>query len=131
MQVKSAILIVILVLKKYDIISYLNRYQNYFISACECNEVGSISQSCDVATGICNCNATFGGEKCDLDLQVDIKKNNLIKTYAKWGPSYKVEFNFLVKEYTKANILHFTANDNNCCNMGDRIPLIHRIFITN
>ena len=66
---------------------------------------------------------------CD-PLPVDIKKNNLIKTYAKWGPSYKVEFNVLVKTYTGASILHFTENDN-CCDMGDRIPSIFRIFINN
>ena len=111
--------------------SYFKIY-NYFISACECNEVGSMSQSCDFETGICNCTAKFGGAKCDLDLRVDIKKNYLIKTYPKWGPSYKVEFNIFLKEYASGvdNIFHLTANKD-CCDMGDRIPIIFRIFINN
>ena len=105
---------------------------NYFTLACECNEVGSMSQSCDFETGICNCTAKFDGAKCDLDLRVDIKKNYLIKTYPKWGPSYKVEFNFLLKGYASGvdNIFHLTANKD-CCDMGDRIPIIYSIFINN
>ena len=69
---------------------------------------------------------------CD-QLPVDIKKNNLIKTYAKWGPSYKVEFNVLVKEQAPnyVNILHLSATDTDCCEMGSRMPAIWRIFINN
>ena len=58
-----------------------------------------------------------------------IKKNNTIETIQNWGPNYKVEFNiFVKKEGHSLNVFHFTANDNACCNVGDRIPfvLVHK-----
>lgn len=36
-----------------------------FISACECNQVGSISNDCDLITGQCKCLSSFGGERCE------------------------------------------------------------------
>ena len=49
----------------------------------------------------------------------------MIKTYAKWGPAYKVEFNINVEQKPEGevNIFQFTASDNRCCDVGDRIPL--------
>ena len=40
-----------------------------------------------------------------------------------------MEFNIFVKKVAKEdeylNVFHFTANDNPCCNIGDRIPSVY------
>ena len=55
-----------------------------------------------------------------------VEKNNTIETIQNLGPNYKVEFNiFVKKEGHSLNVFHFTANDNACCNVGDRIPFVY------
>ena len=64
-----------------------------------------------------------------------IKKNNIIESIQNWGPNYKVEFNIFVKKVAKEeeylNVFHFTANNNPCCNLGDRIPsvFVHKTIL--
>ena len=61
----------------------------------------------------------------EIEDKFEIKKNQLIKTYEKWGPQYKIEFNILVKKkanFREQNVFQFTATDNRCCDFGDRIP---------
>jgi len=57
-------------------------------------------------------------------------QNNQISTIDIWGPQYKVEVDIIVNSFTSgneygySNILRFTSSDSDCCNLGDRIPLI-------
>ena len=32
---------------------------------CECSDVGSVSEICDVKTGECNCKSNYGDRQCD------------------------------------------------------------------
>ena len=56
---------------------------------------------------------------------LNIKKDQLIHTFQEWGPKYKVEFDITVwKQYGNwQNVFHFTT-DGDCCNLGQRIPLL-------
>ena len=57
---------------------------------------------------------------------MSIKKGNLIETIQNWGPNYKVEFNIFVKKGGSVlNVFQFSANDKGCCDIGDRVPLVH------
>ena len=59
--------------------------------------------------------------------EVEIKKGQLLKEFEDWGPYFKVEADITVNKATPAeccNVFHFTANDNNCCDHGDRIPFL-------
>ena len=46
---------------------------------------------------------------------LEIKKNELVQTYPKWGPNYKVEFSIRVLHMPNGNdifnVLHFTETD--------------------
>ena len=46
---------------------------------------------------------------------MEIKKNQLVQTYPKWGPNYKVEFNIRVLNMPNGNniynVLHLTETD--------------------
>ena len=33
--------------------------------SCECSDVGSVSEICDVRTGECNCKSNYGDRQCD------------------------------------------------------------------
>ena len=67
-----------------------------------------------------------------------IKKNNLLTTLPKWGPTWRVQFELTVHSYppddTYVGVLALTTGDN-CCDVGDRIPTIQlyndQIFILN
>ena len=53
--------------------------------------------------------------------------NNAIATMNNWGPEYRVMVDLIVHsnhENTWSNILRFTATDEDCCNIGDRIPAL-------
>ena len=68
-----------------------------------------------------------------LILEVRVQKNNLLLIVPSWGPSFKISFELKVLSFSScsptkmANYLSFTATDNNCCDIGDRIPA----FFTN
>ena len=68
-----------------------------------------------------------------LILEVRVQKNNLLLIVPSWGPSFKISFELKVFSFSScsptkmANYLTFTATDNNCCDIGDRIPA----FFTN
>ena len=61
-----------------------------------------------------------------------IGQENLVDTLSTWGPSYRIFIELYINSFTVANmakgkwaeILRFTSTDNNCCNIGDRIPAI-------
>ena len=56
-----------------------------------------------------------------------IKKNDLLTTLPKWGPTWRVQFELTVHSYppedTYVGVLALTTGDN-CCDVGDRIPTI-------
>ena len=56
----------------------------------------------------------------------NVTKNNLIATISNFGHEYTVMFDIIVHSagINWINILRFTSTDNNCCNIGDRIPAI-------
>ena len=66
-------------------------------------------------------------------LDIDVKDNNLLAIVPSWGPIFKISFELKVLSFSTcsptnmANYLTFTATDNNCCDIGDRIPA----FFTN
>ena len=61
-----------------------------------------------------------------------IGQENLVDTLPTWGPSYRIFIELYINSFTVSNmakgkwaeILRFTSTDNNCCNIGDRIPAI-------
>ena len=62
----------------------------------------------------------------DLNLETTPSKNNLVGTIPRWGPAFKISFQVFIVEGAQSdtfrNILRFTATDNDCCNVGDRLP---------
>ena len=49
----------------------------------------------------------------------------MAQNYRNWGDEYSIEFDIVVNKPPRTqwlNVFHFTANNNNCCNHGDRIP---------
>ena len=54
-----------------------------------------------------------------------VKKDNLVKTWAKWGGNYNIKFDIKVSKRgsfdTYYSIMHFTTNGN-CCGPTERIP---------
>ena len=62
-----------------------------------------------------------------------MRDNNLLAIIPSWGPIFKISFELKVFSFSTcsptgmANYLTFTATDNNCCDIGDRIPA----FFTN
>lgn len=55
-----------------------------------------------------------------------VTKNNLISTIDTWGPEYRVAISIIVRSAAPgwSTILRFTSTNDNCCNIGDRIPAI-------
>merc|ERR1719481_742239 len=54
-------------------------------------------------------------------------KGNLVQTIGEMGPAFHIKFDVLVTSFegpTWRSILLFTNTDNNCCNLGDRIPAL-------
>jgi len=70
---------------------------------------------------------------CSKNKEIKVENNNLIGIIPSWGPTFKISFELKVVSFTTcnpmemANYLTFTATDNNCCDIGDRIPA----FFTN
>ena len=60
-------------------------------------------------------------------LGTKVKRNNQVGTVASWGPTFRVAVDIIVHSagsgYT--SILRFTSTNNNCCKLGDRLPIIH------
>ena len=55
---------------------------------------------------------------------MDVKKDNLLKTFPKWGRIFKVEADFTVKKIPvgfNLNVFHFTKGGQNGA-LGNRIP---------
>ena len=52
-----------------------------------------------------------------------VKKNNLVKTFSKWGPDFAIQFEFKILKRPAEwhSVLHLTTGEN-CCNKGSRIP---------
>ena len=65
--------------------------------------------------------------------EIRVKENKLIGSIPSWGPIFKISFDLKVLSFVTcspdgvANYLTFTATDNDCCKIGDRIPA----FFTN
>ena len=52
-----------------------------------------------------------------------VKKNNLVKTFSKWGPDFAIQFEFKILKRPAEwhSLLHLTTGEN-CCEKGSRIP---------
>ena len=52
----------------------------------------------------------------------------LSKQFDGWGEKYLVEFDIIVNRWVQPtqwlNVLRMTSTDNDCCNHGDRLPLV-------
>jgi len=58
-----------------------------------------------------------------------IQSNNLLGVIPEWGPTWKISFDINVQSFDNdgadyGNIFRFTSTDNDCCNIGDRIPAL-------
>ena len=68
-----------------------------------------------------------------LEQEIRVENNKLLVTIPSWGPSFKISFELKILSFANcnpdkmANYLTFTATDNICCEIGDRIPA----FFTN
>ena len=68
-----------------------------------------------------------------MDDEIKIKESNLIGIVPSWGPTFKINFELKILSFANcnpdkmANYLTFTSSDNDCCDIGDRIPA----FFTN
>ena len=54
-------------------------------------------------------------------------KNRKVETISEWGPGYRVSFDMKIMklgEDAYQNIFHITSTGNNCCNIGDRLPVL-------
>ena len=54
-------------------------------------------------------------------------KNRKVETIHQWGPEFKVSFDLKIMKLggdAYKNIFHFTSTGNNCCNIGDRLPVL-------
>ena len=52
-----------------------------------------------------------GGAILQINGQVEVSRGQILKTFPKWGPKYKVEFDITVDEVPTddwTNVLHFT-----------------------
>ena len=60
-------------------------------------------------------------------LGMKVKRNNQIGTVASWGPTFRVAVDIIVHSAVAgwSSILRFTSTSHNCCNLGDRLPIIH------
>ena len=71
--------------------------------------------------------------QCSRNGEIKVENNNLIGIIPSWGPTFKISFELKVLSFATCspmdmtNYLTFTATDNNCCDIGDRIPA----FFTN
>ena len=68
-----------------------------------------------------------------MDDEIRVKDGRLIGIVPSWGPTFKINFELKILSFANcnpdkmANYLTFTASDNDCCGIGDRIPA----FFTN
>ena len=69
----------------------------------------------------------------EFNQEIRVENNKLLVSVPTWGPTFKIYFDLKVLSFANcnpnkmANYLTFTATDNNCCEVGDRIP----VFFTN
>ena len=61
-----------------------------------------------------------------------IKKGNLVHQFGTWGPDFTLAFELRINSPTSEisptawyNLFHFTANDRDCCEYGDRLPSVY------
>ena len=55
-----------------------------------------------------------------------VQNNQLLSTKKEWGPSYVISFDIFINSWPEEKfkkVLHFTTGQE-CCKIGDRIPLI-------
>ena len=70
-----------------------------------------------------------------ISVGAPIGQDNLIATLPNWGPAHRVSMNLYVNSFDGDNLLRgrfaellrFTATENNCCGIGDRIPAIFTV----
>jgi len=68
-----------------------------------------------------------------FDQEIRVENNKLLASVPTWGPTFRISFDLKILSFANcnpdkmANYLTFTATDNNCCEIGDRVPA----FFTN
>jgi len=68
-----------------------------------------------------------------FDQEIRVENNKVLASVPTWGPTFRISFELKILSFANcnpdkmANYLTFTATDNNCCEIGDRVPA----FFTN
>ena len=105
-----------------------------------CNSSATTIQDCSYGDDTTeDCGSDEGaGVYCHVDnmtstgngTSIDVESNKVIgEVDGRWGPLYRVSLDLIVWSFSSdwSNILAFKGNqaNNDCCNNGDRIPLIN------
>merc|ERR1712227_494473 len=112
----------------WDFTSWNPSEPNNFAAACVEIAGGNEGKWND---GSCNNLRTFVCQQPSKEISVQDEK--LLLTLSSWGPTFKISFELKILSFANcnplgmANYLTFTATDNDCCDLGDRIPA----FFTN
>ena len=66
-------------------------------------------------------------EGLNIEGEIEVEKNNkLSQVFNQWGKEYSIKFDIRIhKDFSSPewlNVFRMTSTDNNCCNIGDRIP---------
>ena len=102
----------------------------------ECSYLDETSEDCGATEGagvICQAVAvttvSSGGGITEQSAAI-VERNKLLATIdGSWGPLFRVSLDLIIWSFSSnwANVLAFKGNggDHDCCNNGDRVPLIH------
>ena len=80
---------------------------------------------------VCGETLTFSGDTNDENGGSPIGQGKLLATLPTWGPTFCLTFDLYINSFDGsslkdgyAELLRLTTTDNNCCSIGDRIPVI-------
>ena len=65
-----------------------------------------------------------------IEQEIRVENNKLVFSVPRWGPTFKISFEVNILSFSNcnpdkmANLLTFTATDNDCCEIGDRVPAL-------
>ena len=63
-----------------------------------------------------------------IEQEIRVENNKLLFSVSRWGPTFKISFELNIQSFANcnpdkmANLLTVTATDNDCCEIGDRVP---------
>ena len=64
----------------------------------------------------------------EIEQEIRVENCKLLFSIPRWGPTFKISFELKILSFANcnpdkmANLLTFTATDNDCCEIGDRVP---------